>query len=43
MNRRHLLKTLRLGALTLASMPLLEACGEPSPTTQMPTEVWLLS
>ena len=38
MNRRQLLKVLGLGAVTVASLPLLEACAPAAPATQKPAE-----
>jgi peptide/nickel transport system substrate-binding protein len=38
MNRRQLLRVLGLGAVTAASLPLLEACAPAAPATQKPAD-----
>src|SRR3954451_23699811 len=38
MSRRQLLKALGVGAVTVASLPLLQACAPAAPATQKPTD-----
>lgn len=38
MNRRRVLKSLGLGAVTVAALPLLEACAPSAPATQKPAD-----